>query len=533
MKIMNRYFASVLAMTLTLMACGGGGGSSPAGGSAAVTGKFVDATVAGLGYKCGTSATLNTTNASGQFTCPSDQSVSFYVGDILLGLVSTPQGIVTPLDLVGSGASPSNIRVANTVRFLMSLSTTDPASGTITLDAAAVAAAAGKSVDFAAITTAALDTMITTLRPSATVYTEAQATTHLQSSINGLFAGNYSGTFSGGSSGNWTAAIDGNGVVTGAIDGEPGTVLGNIVTTPSTPSNFAFSGTGNGIPWSGTLNVSTRVFSGTWSDGPSNNGTFTGQGSASTGSGTGTGGAGATVPSQPTGLSADATSASQIQLNWATVAGATGYNIYRSTAASVVINAANKITASPVTPTSYSSTGLSAATTYYYKITAVNAAGESLGSAEVSATTSAASTGGGSGSGSGITLSAPFNGVSSIASTPVSQTLSGGITLLGFGGSGALLVSHQTVSGYEVLQVNIGPVGSTSSLSTGAVGNGFTGNCALAANPFSVPTCISLGMTFNRSAGTVSFASTPMSNGLSQAGATIYSITGNLTFTPF
>ena len=53
-----------------------------------------------------------------------------------------------------------------------------------------------------------------------------------------------------------------------------------------------------------------------------------------------------------------------------------------------------------MTATSYSSTGLTASTTYYYKIEAVDADGTSAASAQASATTSASSGGGGGGSSS-------------------------------------------------------------------------------------------------------------------------------------
>jgi hypothetical protein len=49
-----------------------------------------------------------------------------------------------------------------------------------------------------------------------------------------------------------------------------------------------------------------------------------------------------------------------------------------------------------VTVLTFSSTGRTAATTYYYKVTAVNSAGSSVGSTEATATTSAAVSGGGS-----------------------------------------------------------------------------------------------------------------------------------------
>lgn len=99
--------------------------------------------------------------------------------------------------------------------------------------------------------------------------------------------------------------------------------------------------------------------------------------------------AAATTPAMPTGVSATAASSTQINLAWTAVANVTSYNIYRGTAAGVVVGTASKINTNTVTTASFNDTGLTAATAYYYKVAAVNAAGESVGSAEVSATTQA------------------------------------------------------------------------------------------------------------------------------------------------
>ncbi|MBX3034921.1 MAG: DUF4082 domain-containing protein [Bdellovibrionaceae bacterium] len=85
-------------------------------------------------------------------------------------------------------------------------------------------------------------------------------------------------------------------------------------------------------------------------------------------------------PTVPAGLMATAVSTSQINLTWSASSdnvGVTGYKIYRN---------GNLLT--QVTQTSYSNTGLSAATAYSYQISAIDAAGnESLNSGAVSATT--------------------------------------------------------------------------------------------------------------------------------------------------
>ncbi|MEU6378311.1 glycoside hydrolase family 18 protein [Streptomyces sp. NPDC046909] len=93
-----------------------------------------------------------------------------------------------------------------------------------------------------------------------------------------------------------------------------------------------------------------------------------------------------TVPSAPSGLAVSGTTSSSVSLNWGTVSGATGYNVYRD---------GTKVTA--VTGTSATVTGLAASTSYSFQVTATNAAGESAKSTAVTGTTTA-STGGGGGS---------------------------------------------------------------------------------------------------------------------------------------
>jgi hypothetical protein len=87
------------------------------------------------------------------------------------------------------------------------------------------------------------------------------------------------------------------------------------------------------------------------------------------------------TPSVPSGLSATA-SGTQVVLNWSTSAGATSYNVKRSST-----NGGPYITIASPTTTSYTNTGLAIGGTYYYVASAVNAEGESPNSSEVSATT--------------------------------------------------------------------------------------------------------------------------------------------------
>ena len=101
------------------------------------------------------------------------------------------------------------------------------------------------------------------------------------------------------------------------------------------------------------------------------------------------------VPNAPTGLAATAGNA-QASLTWNAVAGATSYNVKRSlTSGGPYANVQTGVTAA-----SFTNTGLSNGTQYFYVVTAVNASGESAISTQASATPSA---GGGTGDG-GVTV---------------------------------------------------------------------------------------------------------------------------------
>ena len=86
------------------------------------------------------------------------------------------------------------------------------------------------------------------------------------------------------------------------------------------------------------------------------------------------------VPPPPTNLVATAGNG-QVGLSWSASSGATSYNVKRSTTS----GGPYTTIASPTT-TSYTDTGVTNGTTYYYVVSAVNTAGESANSSQVSAT---------------------------------------------------------------------------------------------------------------------------------------------------
>src|SRR5438876_618335 len=94
-------------------------------------------------------------------------------------------------------------------------------------------------------------------------------------------------------------------------------------------------------------------------------------------------GTGGTTLPAPTGLTTSTASTSQINLSWTASSGATSYNVLRSTTSGGPYTSI----ASGVITTSYTNTGLSAGTTYYYVVQAVDAGGTSANSSPASATT--------------------------------------------------------------------------------------------------------------------------------------------------
>jgi len=103
------------------------------------------------------------------------------------------------------------------------------------------------------------------------------------------------------------------------------------------------------------------------------------------GGGTGGGGRG-TPPTAPKDLSATAMSSSQINLYWTPTAGATNFNVFRSTTSGFTPSTSNQI-GTGVNSIPYSDSGLSPATQYYYIVKGVNSSGSSGPSNQATAST--------------------------------------------------------------------------------------------------------------------------------------------------
>jgi serine protease AprX len=92
----------------------------------------------------------------------------------------------------------------------------------------------------------------------------------------------------------------------------------------------------------------------------------------------------AAPPNSPGGVAATARSSSQIDVSWTDVASESGYKIQRSANG---IDGWAQVGTTAANVTTFANTGLSAATSYHYRIVAYNAAGDSPASAVVTART--------------------------------------------------------------------------------------------------------------------------------------------------
>ncbi|MGA8365966.1 MAG: glycoside hydrolase family 3 C-terminal domain-containing protein [Candidatus Acidiferrales bacterium] len=127
------------------------------------------------------------------------------------------------------------------------------------------------------------------------------------------------------------------------------------------------------------------------------------------------------TPTVPSGLTATAASSSQINLSWTSSSSscAVTYNIFRSTTSGFTPSTSNQI-ATGVTTTTYSNTGLTASTTYYYLVEGTNAGGTSAASNQASATTQ---------SSGGTQLIAINSGGPAVAPFVADEDFSGGSTI--------------------------------------------------------------------------------------------------------
>lgn len=140
-KLQHLYhLLATVYLGIILSACGGGGGGgSDNSGGTPVTkvGVFVDSLVAGVSYQ--TESKSGITNAAGEYDYIEGETVTFSIGDIILGN-ATAGPVVTPVDIVDGATDASNPVVTNIIRLLVTLDDDGDPSNGLDLTAAATAA---------------------------------------------------------------------------------------------------------------------------------------------------------------------------------------------------------------------------------------------------------------------------------------------------------------------------------------------------------------------------------------------------------
>lgn len=275
------------ASVILISACGGGGGGSSA--STTKIGVFSDSPVEGLTYVIGSRTAQ--TNASGQFSYEEGQTVTFKVGDIVLGS-ATASAFVSPVSLVSGATDETHPTVANLAKFLQTIDDDNNPSNGIKLTSAIHNAALGRTIDFTlsdaaydangtvAAAYTALIAASSTPGGGHTAVNAATAQNHLRNTLLTALSGTYSGSYSGSNSGTFTIAISTSGVITGSgNETSPAPASFSVTGTVSTngTANFA-SGAAGIATFTGSVNVNTGTVSGNWTaNGGTRTGTYSGR----------------------------------------------------------------------------------------------------------------------------------------------------------------------------------------------------------------------------------------------------------------
>lgn len=273
------------ASIFLLSACGGGGGGGGSGSTTKI-GVFSDSPVEGLTYVIG--SRTSQTNASGQFSYEEGQTVTFKVGDIVLGS-ATASAFVSPISLISGATDETHPTVTNLAKFLQTIDDDNNPSNGIKLTSAIHTAALGRSINFAQtdgaynadanVTNAytALTTASTAGAHAGVTATNAQ--NHLRDTLLTALSGTYSGTYTGTGRGTFTIVIATNGNITGSgIETYPTNTNFSITGTVTSngTANFASGAAGNAT-FTGSANLNTSTVSGSWTTIYGGSGSYSGR----------------------------------------------------------------------------------------------------------------------------------------------------------------------------------------------------------------------------------------------------------------
>jgi len=137
------FVAFGIAVVLLLAGCDGGGGGNT--GSSTNEGTFVDSVVEGLSYE--TASQFGTTDSNGTFEYQDEETVSFSIGDIVLGS-GVGAETMTPVELVSGATDETDPTVTNLCIFIISLDVDGDPSNGIEISSVIRDVATGVSLDF-------------------------------------------------------------------------------------------------------------------------------------------------------------------------------------------------------------------------------------------------------------------------------------------------------------------------------------------------------------------------------------------------
>lgn len=159
----------------------------------AAFGQFIDSEVEGLEYSSGKYSGL--TDSNGKFKYKSGSTITFKIGDVVLGSAKSKK-ILTPQDLTKASSASDN--TTNMVRFLMSLDEDSNPDNGLKINSAVREYLKGKSVDFNLDTVSFennISPIITALFPGRSVVSSQDAKAHFESSLREINGVTYYGNF--------------------------------------------------------------------------------------------------------------------------------------------------------------------------------------------------------------------------------------------------------------------------------------------------------------------------------------------------
>ena len=134
-------------LVMVFMGCSGGGGDSGVAGDrpALLNGVFVDSPVEGLYYETDTQSGF--TDANGMFAYMEGETISFSIGDVMLGQAPA-RGFMTPIHLVEGAVDETHPAVTNMARLMQTLDVDGNPDNGITITPEIEDEMMGRQLDF-------------------------------------------------------------------------------------------------------------------------------------------------------------------------------------------------------------------------------------------------------------------------------------------------------------------------------------------------------------------------------------------------